>query len=67
MKSSNLRLESLNTMTVEINGLLFRIHGDAEISQHESKKSIPAALKADTMAEVIENLSFYNRTLKSTA
>lgn len=64
MKIANLRQDSVNSMTLEIDGQKFRIHGDAEIGMHEAKKSIPNALKdAGTLAEVSENLTFLDRKL----
>lgn len=64
MKITNLRQDSVNSMTLEIDGQKFRIHGEAEISLHEAKKSIPNALKdSATLAEVSENLAFLDRKL----
>ena len=64
MKITNLRQDSVNSMTLEIDGQKFRIHGEAEISVREAKKSIPNALKdSATLAEVSENLAFLDRKL----
>jgi hypothetical protein len=64
MKITNLRRDSLNSMTLEINCQKFRIHGEAGISLHEARKSIPTALKdSATLAEVSENLAFFDLKL----
>lgn len=65
MKTTNLRQDSLNTMTLEIDGRKFRIHGEAEISLHEARQSIPSALKAGTLEEIRANLGHLERTLKA--
>lgn len=64
MKITNLRQDSVNSMTLEIDGQKFRIHGEAEISLHEAKKSIPGCFEgADSLVEVRENLRNYDRKL----
>lgn len=64
MKITNLRQDSANSMLVEIDGQKFRIHGEAEISMHEAKKSIPGCLKnVETIAEIRDLLGYYNRKL----
>lgn len=64
MKITNLRQDAVNSMTLEINGQKYRIVGDAEISLREAKKSIPGCLEnVETIAEIRENLGFYDRRL----
>lgn len=64
MKITNIHQDAVNSMTLEIDGQKFRIVGDAEISLHEAKKSLPGCLKnVETLAEIRENLGFYDRRL----
>jgi hypothetical protein len=64
MKIANLCQDAMNGMTLEIDGQKFRIVGDAEISLHEAKKSIPGCLKnVETLDEIRKNLGFYDRRL----
>lgn len=51
-------------MTLEIDGQKYRIFGDTEISSYEAKKSLPGCLdNAETLAEIRQNLGFYERRL----
>lgn len=64
MKITNLRQDAVNSMTLEIDGQKFRIVGDAEISLHEAEMSLPGCLKnVKTLADIRENLGYYNRKL----
>lgn len=64
MKIANLRQDSVNSMTLQIEGHKFRIIGEAEIGLHEAKKSIPGCLQnVETIADIRENLRFYERRL----
>ena len=65
MNTSNIRRESVNTMTLEIDGTKFRIHGEEEITKREESSIRDAVTTAENMEEVAENLSFYDRTIKA--
>lgn len=65
MNITKIRRESVNTMTLEIDGIPFRIHGEEEITKRDESSIRNAVETADTMEEVAENLSFYDRTIKS--
>lgn len=64
MNIANLRQDATNSMTFEIDGQKFRIVGDAEISAREAQKSLPGCLLGvETLDEIRENLSYYDRRL----
>ena len=67
MNISNIRHESVNTLTLKIDDTNFRIHGEKEITKREEPSIREAVASAGNMEEVAENLSFYNRTITATA
>ncbi len=63
MKLMHYRQESVNTLTLEIDGKQYRIHGDAEITLREKSSIRDSIASANTIRELRENLRFFGRTL----
>jgi len=59
MKIENLRHEGVNSMTLEIEGVEFRIIGDDEITLDDAQSGIPSSLaNVDTINDIRENLAY---------
>lgn len=63
MTTKNFRRESVNTVTVELDGTNYRIHGESEITLREERSIRAALATAETIDEAKENLRFYERTI----
>lgn len=64
MKITNLRQDCTNAMALDINGRHFLILGEAEISTHEARVSIPLTLEQSaSIMDLREQLRFLDRQL----